>query len=90
MPSADNSDTFDCRRWGKLTPLALPLPPFAMSVQSPCINICQLDAAGLLCTGCLRTRAEIAAWGVASDAERQRILQAVAARRTAEEGDDDE
>ena len=83
MPSADNSDTFDCRRWGKLT-------PFAMSVQSPCINICQLDAAGLLCTGCLRTRAEIAAWGVASDAERQRILQAVAARRTAEEGDDDE
>ncbi|MCX7276006.1 MAG: DUF1289 domain-containing protein [Burkholderiales bacterium] len=31
-------------------------------VESPCVSICQLDAAGALCVGCLRTLDEIAAW----------------------------
>ena len=30
-------------------------------VQSPCINICKMDAANGLCTGCWRTLDEIAA-----------------------------
>ena len=31
-------------------------------VASPCVAICQMDAAGQLCTGCLRTLDEITAW----------------------------
>ncbi len=49
--------------------------------KSPCINVCTLDAQRRLCLGCLRTLAEIAAWSEASDAERWRILAAVADRR---------
>ncbi|MBC7681510.1 MAG: DUF1289 domain-containing protein [Ferruginibacter sp.] len=31
-------------------------------VASPCVAICQMDAAGQLCTGCLRTLDEITVW----------------------------
>jgi predicted Fe-S protein YdhL (DUF1289 family) len=40
---------------------------------SPCIGICTLGDDGL-CDGCLRTGAEIGAWGQLPDAERQRIM----------------
>lgn len=30
---------------------------------SPCIQVCTLDARGEFCLGCLRTLAEIEAWG---------------------------
>ena len=52
--------------------------------KSPCINVCTLDAQRRFCRGCLRTLAEITAWSEASDAERWRILAAVAERRTLE------
>jgi predicted Fe-S protein YdhL (DUF1289 family) len=42
-----------------------------------------MDAARQLCEGCLRTIPEITAWSRADDAERQRILAAVAERRAA-------
>jgi hypothetical protein len=32
-------------------------------VPSPCISVCQIDPLTKLCTGCLRTINEIAAWG---------------------------
>ncbi len=54
-----------------------------MSLPSPCINVCRMDAARQLCEGCLRTIPEITAWSRADDAERQRILAAVAERRAA-------
>jgi predicted Fe-S protein YdhL (DUF1289 family) len=31
-------------------------------VASPCVGVCQMDALGQLCTGCLRTLDEISAW----------------------------
>ena len=61
-----------------------------MSVPSPCIRLCELDAHGQFCVGCLRTRAEIAAWAGASDAERQHILHCVAMRRATEEDNQNE
>jgi predicted Fe-S protein YdhL (DUF1289 family) len=52
-------------------------------VQSPCINICQMDAATGLCRGCSRTLDEIAAWARLDDTARLAILSAVEARRSA-------
>ncbi|MFN4324266.1 MAG: DUF1289 domain-containing protein [Azonexus sp.] len=52
-------------------------------VRSPCINVCQMDAATGLCRGCSRTLDEIAAWSRLDDAARLAILSAVAARRSA-------
>ena len=50
-------------------------------VQSPCINICKMDAANGLCTGCWRTLDEIATWSRLDDAVRTAILAAVQQRR---------
>jgi len=50
-------------------------------VASPCINICQLSADGLVCVGCGRTREEIADWLQASAAQRREIVQMAAARK---------
>ncbi|NNC98143.1 MAG: DUF1289 domain-containing protein, partial [Gammaproteobacteria bacterium] len=38
-------------------------------IQSPCVQVCELDA-GNVCTGCLRTRDEIARWVSMSEQER--------------------
>jgi uncharacterized protein len=43
--------------------------------QSPCINVCQLDASGRICVGCGRTIEEIAAWSTLDEVERRAILQ---------------
>jgi len=48
---------------------------------SPCTGVCQIDAETGLCAGCLRSLAEIAAWGAASADEQRRILEAVRVRR---------
>ncbi len=50
-------------------------------VASPCIEVCVLDVAGRVCTGCYRTVGEIAAWGNLSNAQRARVIAALAARR---------
>ncbi|GGE77118.1 DUF1289 domain-containing protein [Stappia taiwanensis] len=49
-------------------------------IQSPCVDICQIDAASGLCIGCRRTLDEIAAWGGLSDSERARIMAELPAR----------
>lgn len=46
-----------------------PDPP----VPSPCVGICCIGHDGL-CFGCYRTRAELSAWGTASEAEKREIL----------------
>lgn len=51
------------------------------AVPSPCINVCKMDPASGLCTGCFRTLDEIAAWSSSSDDQRLSILAAVARRR---------
>ena len=44
-------------------------------VRSPCNGTCVLSPHDGLCFGCLRTRAEITVWTVASDDERARIVE---------------
>ena len=48
--------------------------------ESPCIDVCALDARAGLCTGCGRTVAEIGEWGGAT-AERQRAILALLPKR---------
>lgn len=43
------------------------------AVPSPCISVCRMDAASGLCQGCFRTLDEIAAWGLAADADKRAI-----------------
>ncbi|MGE5472228.1 MAG: DUF1289 domain-containing protein [Bacteroidota bacterium] len=54
-------------------------------LPSPCINLCQMEAANGLCRGCFRTLDEITRWARTDDAERAVILAAVTRRRR--EGD---
>jgi hypothetical protein len=52
-----------------------------MSVESPCIKVCVLDATGSICTGCFRTLDEIGLWPQLGDDERARVLAALQERR---------
>ena len=48
-----------------------------MSVASPCVNICTMDAERAICVGCFRTLDEIAQWSRADDDRKLAILAAV-------------
>ena len=50
--------------------MATPLP-------TPCRNLCALDAAREICTGCGRTMDEIARWRGMTDAERAAVMARV-------------
>lgn len=54
-----------------------------MSVRSPCIKVCTMDPARGVCLGCCRTLEEIARWGAMTDAERERVMAGLKARRKA-------
>ena len=54
-----------------------------MSVPSPCIDLCRMDAASGLCEGCLRTLDEVAGWAAATDEAKRLILAAIVQRRAA-------
>lgn len=65
-----------------------PLQTAFMSVasnkpSSPCTKVCILDDATGLCRGCGRTRDEIAAWGLMSEAERRAIMAKLDGRLSA-------
>lgn len=49
---------------------------------SPCRKQCRLDTTQTYCTGCGRTRPEIATWRRMSTPERQAIMDALPQRRT--------
>jgi predicted Fe-S protein YdhL (DUF1289 family) len=53
----------------------------APMIESPCTNVCTVDARSGLCVGCGRTLDEIARWSEMSDAERSQIMRALPARR---------
>ncbi len=57
---------------------------FAAPPMSPCIKVCAMDAADRYCTGCWRTRNEIAAWFAMNDADKRAVLAALPARRASE------
>jgi predicted Fe-S protein YdhL (DUF1289 family) len=46
-------------------------------LETPCVNICLLDAATGTCLGCGRTLAEIANWAQMNDTERRAIMAAL-------------
>jgi len=48
--------------------------------SSPCTKVCALDAATGLCSGCGRTRDEIAAWGAMGEDTRRAIMAELGAR----------
>ena len=52
------------------------------TIQSPCINICKMDAASGLCLGCYRKLNEVAAWARLSEGERDAILAEMPERRS--------
>jgi predicted Fe-S protein YdhL (DUF1289 family) len=49
-------------------------------VQSPCVKICVVHPVERICTGCLRSIDEIAAWSRMSNEERRDIMDALPAR----------
>lgn len=51
-------------------------PEPSPKVLTPCIGVCTMGEDDL-CMGCLRSGAEIAAWGGMSDAERQQWMDQV-------------
>ena len=44
---------------------------------SPCVQICVIHSEAGICTGCLRTREEIALWGRLSTEARREIMAAL-------------
>ena len=48
---------------------------------SPCINICQMDAATGWCAGCLRTLDEIGRWSSLDEGRRHEVLARLPLRR---------
>lgn len=51
-------------------------------MKTPCIHVCILDPDGS-CIGCARTIDEIVGWASMSDAERDRIITTLNARKRA-------
>ena len=52
-----------------------------MNAESPCINVCKMDQASGLCSGCFRTLDEIASWSRLNEQEISRVLSALPARQ---------
>jgi uncharacterized protein len=55
-------------------PMSIPSPNISSSI-SPCISVCQMDAATGWCQGCYRTIEEIIAWGQSSEVQKQAVWQ---------------
>ena len=53
------------------------------AIETPCINVCAIDPASRLCTGCGRTLAEVAGWTAMSPRDRRRIMQDLPGRLAA-------
>lgn len=54
-----------------------------VTIESPCVKICMLDARAGLCAGCGRTLDEIAHWLTMDPVERARIMAELPARLAA-------
>jgi len=58
-----------------------PKPP----LETPCIDVCEMDASSGLCIGCGRTLDEIAGWADMSPEERRAIMAVLPARKALNE-----
>jgi predicted Fe-S protein YdhL (DUF1289 family) len=52
-----------------------------MGIETPCVGICVIDERSGLCTGCLRSRDEIAGWIRLAPEARRQIMDALPSRR---------
>jgi predicted Fe-S protein YdhL (DUF1289 family) len=50
------------------------------AIDTPCVRICQVNAARGLCEGCGRTLAEIGGWLSMTAADRRRVMTDLPAR----------
>ncbi|MFA5898234.1 MAG: DUF1289 domain-containing protein [Hyphomicrobium sp.] len=50
-------------------------------IESPCVNVCEIDRPTGLCRGCARTVPEIAGWSRMTGAERRRIMDELSVRK---------
>ena len=57
-----------------VTMVAADSAPRPTMIETPCVEICTLDARSGLCLGCGRTVDEIARWAAMSVAERTRVM----------------
>lgn len=55
--------------------------PDYKDIQSPCVNVCQMNPFTGLCRGCFRTLDEIAGWLDFSVSERLEVLKRLDQRR---------
>ncbi|MGC6530332.1 MAG: DUF1289 domain-containing protein [Candidatus Puniceispirillaceae bacterium] len=55
-------------------------------LASPCISICQIHPETGHCSGCYRTREEIAKWRSLAPADQAALLKELGIRRAAETG----
>lgn len=56
--------------------------PQSAAILSPCVKVCRIEPGGDVCLGCERTLAEIAGWGLFTNAERAAIMATLPARRS--------
>ena len=54
-------------------------------METPCIDVCEMDGASGLCLGCGRTIDEIAGWSEMSPEERGAIMAVLPARKALNE-----
>ena len=78
MASADDALRPERRA---VAPVAFDPDRDAGPVPSPCVNVCELDAARQGCIGCFRLLGEISGWRAMSDGEKRAIWRQVLARR---------
>jgi uncharacterized protein len=50
-------------------------------LETPCIDVCEMDAHSGLCIGCGRTLDEIARWAEMSPQERRAVMALLSARK---------
>ena len=62
------------------------VPMMDTSVPSPCVAVCAFDG-GSFCQGCYRNQDEIREWMIMSREQKLAVLEAIAARRVAETGE---
>ncbi|MFN3625967.1 MAG: DUF1289 domain-containing protein [Hyphomicrobium sp.] len=56
------------------------------SIETPCVNVCDIDRPSGLCRGCGRSVPEIARWSKMTSTERRQIMNELPARKAARLG----
>ena len=49
-------------------------------IETPCVNICRMDAENRYCIGCFRTLEELKSWSQMTEAERAAVMAQLESR----------